>query len=90
MVDPICSPIPTVTATGVGRDQDRLAELLECLADLRVELAKQRLAISETHRDGDPRARDVADRLADLEASIGSFSVKATAVHHLAQRAHLP
>jgi hypothetical protein len=89
MVEPICSPVPTVADAEAGHDQDHLAELLECLADLRVELAKQRLAISETQPDGDPRVRDVVDRLADLEASLGSFSAKATAAHHLAQRARL-
>jgi hypothetical protein len=91
MVDPVCSPLAQVTAgeEDDGRSPDQLLELLECLADLRVEIAKQRLAISEAHDDGDPRVREVVDRLADLEASIGSFSSKAAAVHQLAQHIRL-
>jgi hypothetical protein len=89
MVDPICTPLPDVTATEEERDQHHLVALLECLADLRVEIAKQRLAISEAHGDGDRRVRDVVERLADLDASIGGFSAKAAAVCQLAQHVRL-
>ena len=89
MVDPICTPLLEVAATEQDRKQDHLVELLEYLADLRVDIANQRLVISQAHADGDPRVQEVVERLADLEASIGGFSAKAAAVRQLAQHVRL-
>jgi hypothetical protein len=89
MVNPICTPMPDVTPIDEGRNQDHLVELLECLADLRVEIVNERLAISEAQGDRDPRVREVVESLADLEVSVSGFSAKAAAVRQLAQRLRL-
>jgi hypothetical protein len=86
MFDPICTPLPALAAS---RDDDRFLELLDCLADLRVEAGKQRHELSEVHGTDDPRVRAVVDQFRQVESSLAEVSVKAASIHQMAQRFHL-
>jgi hypothetical protein len=68
---------------------DRLAELLECLADLLVETRKQRAEIARDRDSDDPRVPEAIGRLAELEGSLGDLAVEAASVHQLLQHVHL-
>ncbi|HEV3129249.1 MAG TPA: hypothetical protein VGY32_09720 [Solirubrobacteraceae bacterium] len=87
MVGAQCRPIPTATEN--GQSPDRFLELLDCLADLRVEATKQRVEICQARGLDDPRVGELVGRLAELELELGRLSVDAAAAHQLAQHIHL-
>ncbi|MCW3066206.1 MAG: hypothetical protein JWN32_3378 [Solirubrobacterales bacterium] len=90
MTDAACTPLkPCVPIAERERRLDRLAELLECLADLLVETRKQRREIGQ-HRDSDdPRVPEAIVRLAEMERSLGDVAADAASVHRLLQHVHL-
>ena len=65
---------------------DRLGELLECLAGLLVETARQKAGIAQLPAGGDPRAAEAVARLIDLERNLREVSVEAATVHQLLMR----
>jgi hypothetical protein len=90
MTDPACRPLRTL-APNAEREQrpDRVAELLECMADLLVEARRQRVEIAQ-HRDSDdPRVRDAIARLTELEHSLAEVGVQAASVHQQLQHVRL-
>jgi hypothetical protein len=64
---------------------DRLAELLECMADLLVEARMQRVEIAQHRGSRDPRVREAIVRLFELERSLREVGVEAASVHQLLQ-----
>lgn len=70
---------------------DRIAGLLECMADLLVELRTQRAEITElqSHRSDDPRAHMAIARLSELERSLAELGREAASVHRLLQHVRL-
>jgi hypothetical protein len=68
---------------------DRLAELLECLADLLVETRKQRRDIARLRDSDDPRVPEAIARLTDVQRSLGEVAVETASVHQLLQHVHL-
>jgi hypothetical protein len=90
MTGAVCIPLPTL-APSSEREQrpDRFVELLDCLADLLVETASQCQRITASHVSEDPRAREAAARLAEVERSLGELSLEAASVHQLLQHLRL-
>jgi hypothetical protein len=90
VVNAACMPMRTFVPS-VEREQrpDRLAELLECLADLLVETRKQRTEIAQQLDTDDPRAPEAIARLAEMERSLGDVAVEAASVHQRLQHLHL-
>ena len=68
MTDAACRPLWTLSPITEPERPDRLAELLECMADLLVEARRQRLAIAEHCDSDDVRVREGIARVAALEA----------------------
>jgi hypothetical protein len=90
MTGPSCQPLSTLTPMG-GPEQrpDRLAELLECLADLMVEARRGRLALTQHESSDDPRVLRAIDRLSELERRVADVGAEAALVHQELQRDHL-
>lgn len=90
MTRPVCTPLsPRPPIAEVEQRVDRLAELLECLADLLVETRRQRIEIIGPYGSEDPRARDAIARLTELEGLIGEVGTEAASVHQLLRHVHL-
>ena len=79
----MCSPLPPgVPIFERERRADRFVELLECLADLRVATARQRVEITESIGvDAAPQVRAAVQRLTEVERSLNSLSAEAASVH---------
>ena len=89
MVRAACTPLPTLSPIADGEQHpDRLAELLECLADLLVETGRQRAELTQ-HYGSSPQAQDAIVRLAEVERSLGTVGAEAASVHQLLQHLHL-
>jgi hypothetical protein len=90
MTGPACRPV-SVLAPIAEREQraDRLAELLECMADLLVQARIRREEIAEHHSTDDSRVREAVARLTALERSISEVGIEAASVHQLLQSVHL-
>jgi hypothetical protein len=91
MTDATCTPLRSLALTA-EREQtpDRLADLLQCMADLLVETAKQRTELAQHERaNDDPRVREAVARLSELESSLAEVGAKAAAVHQQLQHVHL-
>ncbi len=77
-----CRPLPLFAPVAEREDTpDRLVELLECLADLRIELGRPRAAIAERRDGNDPRVHDAIERVAALERSLQTVGGDAAAAH---------
>jgi hypothetical protein len=59
----------------------RLAEPLECKADLLIETRRRWVEIARDLGSDDPRVREVVARLAELERSLEQVRVEAVSVH---------
>ena len=69
---------------------DRLADLLECLADLVVETGQQRRTIEPMAEAATGEStHDAIRRLAALEDALKRLGLEAAAVHQLLQHEHL-
>jgi hypothetical protein len=90
MTDADCRPLTTLVPIAEREQRpDRLAELLECLADLRVEARKQQTQITR-HRDSDdPRVPEALARVRELERSLAEVAAEAASAHRLLQHLHL-
>ena len=89
MTDAACRPLRTLAPITEPERFDRLAELLECMADLLVEVRRERLAIAEHFDSDDLRVREAIARVAAFERSLGDVGVEAASVHQLLQHVHL-
>jgi hypothetical protein len=91
MTDATCVPLRALGLTAeCAQTPDRLADLLQCMADLLVETAKQRTDLAQHQRDNDdPRVRDAIARLYELESSLAEVGAKAAAVHQQLQHVHV-
>jgi hypothetical protein len=90
MTEPTCTPLRTLGPIA-DREQrpDRLAELLDCMAELMVETAKVSANL-EQHRDSeDPRVCEAIAGLAELQGSLRAVGLKAASVHQQLQHVHL-
>ena len=83
MTTAVCSPLPpSVPIFERERRADRFVELLECLADLRVATARQRMEITRSiGLDPAPQVRAAAQRLIEVERSLSALSAEAASVH---------
>jgi hypothetical protein len=90
MTDAACTPLKMIGPT-VEREQraDRLAELLECMADLLVETRQQRVEIERHAGSDDPRVREAITGLTQLEGSLAAVGVETASVHQQLQHVHL-
>lgn len=89
MTDAACRTLRTLAPTTEPERFDRLAERLERMADLLVEVRRGRLAIAE-HRDGDDlRVREDIAHVAALGRSLGDLGGEAASFHQLLQHVHL-
>jgi hypothetical protein len=90
MTDAGCRPLRTFAPIADREHRpDRLAELLECMADLLVEARRQGVEIAQHRDSNDPRVREAIARLTGLERSLGEVGVEAASVHQLLQKVHL-
>jgi hypothetical protein len=79
-----CAPMWTLaTVAECEQGPDRLAELLECMADLLVATRRQRVEIARELGSDDPRVREAVACLAELERSLEEVGVEAVSVHKL-------
>jgi hypothetical protein len=74
------------TVAAREKSRDRIAELLECMADLLVETRRQRVEIARDLGSDDPQMREALARLAELERSLEELGVEAVSVHKQLQR----
>ena len=83
---PSLSPVPPQK-----REQrpDHLGDLLECLADLLIEVGQQRAAVARLAQRSGPSAPEAVERLGWLEAAIKGIGVEAASVHQLLQHEQL-
>ena len=90
MTGAVCSPLP-VLAPAVEREHrpDRFIELLDCLADLTIEIRLEEHRLAHLQLGRDPRARTALDQLRGVERSLAELSVDAASVHQLLQQARL-
>jgi hypothetical protein len=93
-----CTPMTTATCkpslTPVSlqdreRRPDRLGDLLECLADLLIEVGQQRAAVAELADGAGAAGRDALERLSWLERAIKGIGVEASNIHQLLQHEQL-
>ena len=85
-----CTPLrPLGPSSEQEQTPDRFAELLECMADLRVETRRQRVEIARQRGADDPRVVAAIARLTELERSLGEVGAEAAAAHQLLQHIHL-
>jgi hypothetical protein len=90
MTGPSCQPLSALTPMAAREQRpDRLAELLECLADLKVEVRRQWLALTQHECSDDPRVLRAIDSLSELERCVSDVGVEAAVVHQDLQRDHL-
>ncbi len=90
MTTPNCTPSP-VPASPLERERhpDRLADLLECLADLLIEVGHQRAAVAQLADGSGPASREALERLAWLERAVKGMGVEAASIHQLLQHEQL-
>jgi hypothetical protein len=90
MTDAVCMPSRMIAPSAAQEQRpDRLAELLECVADRLVETGRERIEIARDGGSDDPRLRDAVARVAELECSLGAVGAEAACVHQLLQHVHL-
>jgi hypothetical protein len=89
MTDPPCRPLMTLSPIDEPERPDRLAEPLECMADLLVEARRPWLRIADYFYSDEPPMRDAIARVAAPERSLGNIGVDGASVHHLLQPVHL-
>jgi hypothetical protein len=90
MTTSTCTPISAPTqAPERELAPDRLAELLECLADLIVETGRQRRGITLPAETAAASSREAVRRLTELEDALRRVGLEAAAVHQLLQHEHL-
>ena len=70
-------------------EPNRFVDLLDCLADLMVETAKRREAISRLPDSPDPRIRDAVERMLALQDAMKQVRVEAASVHQLLEHSGL-
>ena len=68
---------------------DRFADLLECMADLRVEVCGQRVDLARHRGSHDPRVDAVIARVSRLERSLAELGAEAASVHQMLQHVRL-
>lgn len=83
---PVSALVPIVEREGRA---DRFGELLEHMADLRVEVCRQRVELGQRRGGDDPRVGVAIARLAELERSLGDVGVEAASVHQLLRHVRL-
>jgi hypothetical protein len=90
MIDARCTPLGTVELIAEReRRPDRFAELLECIADLLVEVRVQRMEMTQNPGPDDPRGQEAIARLAELERSIEEVGIEAASVHQQLQHVRM-
>jgi DUF1680 family protein len=90
MNDPRCQPrLALVPLAEREATPDRLADLLECLADVVAVTADRRLNLARITHSDDPRVRAAIADLARLEGDLRSVSVEAASVHQRLIHEHL-
>jgi glyoxylase-like metal-dependent hydrolase (beta-lactamase superfamily II) len=89
MTAPACRPLQTPAPIAERERPDRLAEILECMADLLVEARRERAEIVPYHGSEDPRVPEALSRLTELERSLREVGTEAAAVHQLLQHIRL-
>jgi hypothetical protein len=90
MTDATCTPTPAPAVT-LDRETrpDRLGDLLQCLADLLVEVGEQRAAVSGSAGSASPAAQEALAQLTWLERAVKGISVEAAGIHQLLQHEQL-
>ncbi len=82
MTGPACEPLMTLVPPSAREEQpDRLAELLECLADLVVEAHRCRGVLERLPSCADQRVQDSIAHLEQLERNLRAVGVEAASVH---------
>jgi hypothetical protein len=90
MTDARCMPLSRLGCSPERELRpDRFADLLECMADLLVEVRGQRIEMARHHGHDDPRVPRALARLAGLERSIEEVAVEAASVHQQLQHVHI-
>ena len=90
MTDAMCTPSSApVSRVERERRPDRLGELLECLADLLVEVGQQRAAVANVTDGARPGAQEALERLGWLERAVKGIGVEAASIHQLLQHEQL-
>jgi hypothetical protein len=90
MTTPNCTPSPVpVPFAERERHPDRLADLLECLADLLIEVGHQRAAVAQLADGAGPADREALERLAWLERAVKNMGIEAASIHQLLQHEQL-
>jgi hypothetical protein len=90
MTNATCTPSVTSVSLQVReREPDRLGELLECLADLLIEVGQQRVALARLVDGSGPVAREAIERLGWLEGAVKGMGVEAASIHQLLQHEQL-
>jgi hypothetical protein len=90
MTTATCTP-SSVPASSLERERhpDRLADLLECLADLLVGVGRQRETVAQLAGDRGPGAREALERLVWLEQAVKGTALEASSIHQLLQHERL-
>jgi hypothetical protein len=83
---PSLSPVPPQERE---HRPDHLGDLLECLADLLVEVGQQRTAVARLVERSGPAAREAVERLGWLEGAIKGIGMEAASIHQLLQHEQL-
>jgi len=83
---PFLTPVPLRDRE---RRPDRLGDLLECLADLLIEVGQQRATVAQLVDGAGPAGREAHERLGWLERAVKGIGVEAASIHQLLQREQL-
>jgi hypothetical protein len=90
MTNATCTPSPTpVPLQEREQRPDRLGDLLECLADLLIEVGQQRAAVARLVEGSGPAAREARERLGWLEGAVKGMGVEAASIHQLLRHEQL-
>jgi hypothetical protein len=90
MTTATCKPSLTpVSLQDRERRPDRLGDLLECLADLLIEVGQQRAAVAQLADDAGPDGREALERLGWFERAVKGIGVEAAGIHQLLQHEQL-
>ena len=90
MTTATCKPSLTpISLRERERRPDRLGDLLECLADLLIEVGQQRAAVAQLADDARPGGREALQRLGWLERAVKGIAVEAASIHQLLQHEQL-
>lgn len=90
MTNATCRPsLSSVPLQEREQRPDHLGDLLECLADLLIEVGQQRAAVARLAQRSGPSAPKAVERLGWLEEAIKEIGVEAASIHQLLQHEQL-